>query len=134
VDGGKQKRSFTHIDDGIDALMAIIENKNGVATGKIYNVGNPANNFSVRELAENMLALAARYPEYAESAKKVKLVEVSAKDYYGAGYQDVQNRVPKIANTCTDLNWKPRVTMQDALERIFESYRTHVRDAQALVS
>jgi len=134
VDGGKQKRSFTHIDDGIDALMAIIANKNGIASGKIYNVGNPANNFSVRELAQNMLALAARYPEYAESAKKVQLVDVSAKDYYGAGYQDVQNRVPKIANTCADLNWQPRVTMQDALERIFESYRSHVREAQALVS
>jgi nucleoside-diphosphate-sugar epimerase len=134
VDGGQQKRSFTHVDDGIDALMAIIENKNGIATGKIYNIGNPANNFSVRELAQNMLALAAKYPEYAESAKKVQLVDVSANEYYGKGYQDVQNRVPRIDNTCADLNWKPRVTMQDALERIFESYRAHVREAQALVN
>ncbi|MGE0115768.1 MAG: bifunctional UDP-4-keto-pentose/UDP-xylose synthase [Steroidobacteraceae bacterium] len=133
VDGGQQKRSFTHIEDGIDALMAIIENKNGVATGKIYNIGNPANNFSVRELATDMLALAAKYPEYAESARKVKLIDVTSGDYYGKGYQDVQNRVPKIDNTCKDLNWQPRVTMQDALQRIFESYRSHVRDAQALM-
>ena len=76
VDGGQQKRSFTHIDDGIDALMAIIDNKDGIATGKIYNIGNPVNNFSVRELATDMLALAAEYPEYAESAKKVQLVDV----------------------------------------------------------
>ncbi|MES1196193.1 MAG: bifunctional UDP-4-keto-pentose/UDP-xylose synthase [Steroidobacter sp.] len=134
VDGGKQKRSFTHIDDGIDALMAIIENRNGIATGKIYNIGNPVNNFSVKELANDMLALAAKYPEYAESAKKVKLVEVTANDYYGSGYQDVQNRVPKIDNTCEELGWKPKVTMKDALERIFESYRAHVRDAQSLVN
>ncbi|HEX2585635.1 MAG TPA: bifunctional UDP-4-keto-pentose/UDP-xylose synthase, partial [Steroidobacteraceae bacterium] len=133
VDGGKQKRSFTHIDDGIDALMAIIENKNGIATGKIYNIGNPTNNFSVKELANDMLALAAKYPEYAESAKKVKLVEVTANEYYGSGYQDVQNRVPKIDNTCEELGWKPKITMKDALERIFESYRAHVRDAQSLV-
>ena len=32
VDGGAQKRAFTYIDDGIDALMKIIENKDGVAT------------------------------------------------------------------------------------------------------
>jgi len=134
VDGGKQKRSFTHIDDGIDALMSIIENKNGIATGKIYNIGNPANNFSVKELANDMLALAAKYPEYAESAKKVKLIEVTANDYYGSGYQDVQNRVPKIDNTCEELGWKPKITMKDALERIFESYRAHVRDAQSLVN
>lgn len=134
VDGGQQKRSFTHVDDGIDALMAIIENKNGIATGKIYNIGNPSNNFSIRELAQNMLALAAKYPEYAESAKKVQLIDVQAKSYYGEGYQDVKNRVPKIDNTCADLNWKPRVTMDQALERIFESYRSHVRDAQDLLN
>ncbi|MGC3982732.1 MAG: bifunctional UDP-4-keto-pentose/UDP-xylose synthase [Steroidobacteraceae bacterium] len=134
VDGGQQKRSFTHIDDGIDALMAIIENKDGVATGKIYNIGNPTNNFSVRELANDMLALAAKYPEYAESAKKVKLVDITSQEYYGKGYQDVQNRVPKIDNTCKDLNWQPRVTMQDALQRIFESYRAHVREAHDLMN
>ena len=81
-----------------------------------------------------MLALAAKYPEYAESAKKVQLIEVQAKSYYGDGYQDVKNRVPKIENTCADLNWKPRVSMEQALERIFESYRTHVRDAQDLLN
>jgi nucleoside-diphosphate-sugar epimerase len=46
----------------------------------------------------------------------------------------VQNRVPKIDNTCEELNWQPRVTMKDALERIFESYRAHVRDAQDLMN
>jgi nucleoside-diphosphate-sugar epimerase len=133
VDGGNQKRSFTHIEDGIDALMAIIDNKNGIASQKIYNIGNPANNYSVRELATMMVELATKYPEYAESVKKVKLQEVTSGEYYGKGYQDVQNRVPKITNTCADLNWQPKVTMQDALQRIFESYRTHVREAQQLM-
>jgi len=35
VDGGTQKRAFTYIDDGIAALMKIIENKGGGASGKI---------------------------------------------------------------------------------------------------
>ena len=42
VDGGTQKRAFTYIDDGIAALMKIIANRDGIATGKIYNIGNPA--------------------------------------------------------------------------------------------
>src|SRR6201989_2900364 len=46
VDGGAQKRAFTYIDDGSAALMKIIENKGEVASGQIYNVGNPKNNFS----------------------------------------------------------------------------------------
>src|SRR5579862_205406 len=133
VDGGAQKRAFTDIDDGISALMKIIENKDGVATGKIYNIGNPTNNFSVRELAHKMLALAAEFPEYAETAKNVQLVETSSGAYYGNGYQDVQNRVPKIDNTMQELGWKPLATMDDALRKIFEAYRGHVGDARKLV-
>jgi nucleoside-diphosphate-sugar epimerase len=134
VDGGQQKRAFTYIDDGIAALMKIIENKDGVATGKIYNVGNPANNYSVRELAQMMLDLAREYPEYRDNAAKVKLVEVTSGDYYGKGYQDVQNRVPAIRNTMQELGWKPQVDMQTALARIFDAYRGQLEDARALAS
>src|ERR1041385_5371261 len=75
VDGGTQKRAFTYIDDGIAALMRIIENPNVVASGKIYNVGNPRNNYSVRELAQMMLDLALTYPEYRDMARRVELID-----------------------------------------------------------
>ena len=133
VDGGTQKRAFTYIDDGIAALMKIIENRNGIASSKIYNIGNPANNYSVRELATMMLDLAREYPEYRDTAAAVRIVDTTAAEYYGAGYQDVQNRVPKIDNTRTDLQWAPTVGMHDALRRIFDAYRGHVADARALV-
>lgn len=133
VDGGAQKRAFTYIDDGISALMKIIANEGGIASGKIYNIGNPSNNYSVRELATMMLALAAEYPEYADSAKKVSLVETTSGAYYGAGYQDVQNRVPKIENTMHELGWVPQVAMADALRRIFDAYRGQVAHARSLV-
>ena len=133
VDGGTQKRAFTYIDDGIAALMRIIENRSHIASGKIYNIGNPANNYSVRELAHMMLALAAQYPEYRESAAAVTIIETTAADYYGNGYQDVQHRVPRIDNTSADLDWAPKIAMDDALRRIFDAYRGRVADARALV-
>jgi nucleoside-diphosphate-sugar epimerase len=133
VDGGTQKRAFTYIDDGIAALMKIIANEGGIASGKIYNIGNPANNFSVREIAGMMLDLALEIREYRESATRVKIVETTSAEYYGNGYQDVQNRVPKIANTCADLDWKPSVAMDEALRRIFEAYRGQVAQARELV-
>src|SRR5262249_8878285 len=133
VDGGTQKRAFTYIDDGIDALMKIIENRGGGATGKIYNIGNPRNNFSVRELAKMMAELALSYPEYKSQARQVPMVEITSAAYYGAGYQDVQNRVPKIENTRRELGWEPKVTMEQALRNIFDAYRSHVADARELV-
>ena len=134
VDGGSQKRAFTYIDDGIDALMKIIENAGGVATGKIYNVGNPANNYSVRELATMMLELAATYPEYRDNAARVQLLDVSSGEYYGKGYQDVQNRVPAIDNTMQELGWSPKVDMPTALKRIFDAYRGQLQAARDLAS
>ena len=133
VDGGMQKRAFTYIDDGIDALMKIIENKDCKASGQIYNIGNPANNYSIRDLADMMLKLAAEYPEYAAGAQQVNIVETTSGAYYGAGYQDVQNRVPKIENTMRDLGWAPATTMADALRGIFDAYRGQVAVAQALM-
>ena len=133
VDGGAQRRAFTFIDDGIDALMKILDNPNGIADGKIYNIGNPQNNCSVRELAQTLLELAAAIPEYRDAAKRVKLVETSSGTYYGAGYQDVQNRSPNIDGTRADLGWAPSVGLRDALTRILESYRQHVADARRLV-
>jgi nucleoside-diphosphate-sugar epimerase len=133
VDGGSQRRAFTYIDDGISALMKMIDNRDGIASGKIYNVGNPANDFSVRELAQMMLDLAMKYPEYASTAKKVKLIDTTAAAYYGAGYQDVQTRVPFIGNTCSELNWSPSVTMAKALDNIFDAYRSDVAEARRLM-
>ena len=133
VDGGNQRRSFTYVDDGIDALMKIIENKLGIARGKIYNIGNPTNNLSVRDLARTMVQLALTYPEYRARAKKVKLVEVTSEAYYGKGYQDMQNRVPRIDNTCRELGWKPKVNMKRALKNILDAYRTQVAQARRLM-
>jgi nucleoside-diphosphate-sugar epimerase len=77
--------------------------------------------------------LATQYPEYASGAAQVKIVETTSGAYYGAGYQDVQNRVPKITNTCEELDWKPTTTMADALKKIFDAYRGQVAAAQALM-
>ncbi len=127
VDGGQQKRAFTYIADGIEALVKIIANEASQASGQIYNIGNPSNNFSIREIAEMMLDLARHYPEYAAGLAKVKIVETTSGEYYGQGYQDVQNRVPKIENTLRDLNWAPKTTMPEALKNILEFYRAEVR-------
>ena len=125
VGGGEQKRSFTYIGDGIDALMRILANPRGVASGQIYNIGNPKNNHSIREMANMMLKVARADRDLADRAAKTQLVVTSAAKYYGKGYEDVNNRVPKITNTCKDLNWKPSTGMREAFKQILNANRAH---------
>jgi nucleoside-diphosphate-sugar epimerase len=122
VDGGQQRRSFTYIEDGIDALMRIIENRNGCANGRIFNIGNPDNDTLIRDLAEMLIALFKTYPKYSELAHKVKLKNVSAVDYYGRGYQDMLTRVPSIENAKRYLGWEPYTKLDIALRKTLDYY------------
>lgn len=109
VNGGEQKRSFIDIDDGISALLKIIENKNNCAAQKIFNIGNPANDISIKGLAELLLKLLG--------SSKTKLISASGNDYFGSGYQDVQHRVPNIKRAMKDLDWKPEITLEESLKK-----------------
>lgn len=120
VDGGSQRRSFTDIDDGIDALIRIIENKNGSANGRIFNIGNPKNDVSIRELAETLISLIKTYPKYSGLADNVKLVTVKSVEYYGEGYQDILTRVPSIKNAEKYLGWKPTADLKTALRKTLD--------------
>jgi len=131
VDGGAQRRSFTYISDGIDALMKILENANSAADGEIFNIGNPANDISVRELAEKLVQAVAAHPGFGEKALGTAIVDVSAEDYYGDGYQDILTRVPSIARAKRLLGWEPKVGLDDAIRRTVDFYLSRDRTSAA---
>jgi nucleoside-diphosphate-sugar epimerase len=120
VDGGKQKRAFTFIDDGIDALMRILENRNGACDGRIFNIGNPANDCSIRELAQMMLEIYAEVS--GREPAKVSLEDVPHETYYGDGYEDMPHRDPDITLAREVLGWEPRFSMREALRRTISHY------------
>ncbi len=122
INGGEQKRCFMHIDDGIDALLRMIENKNHCAGKRIFNIGNPAENVSIRNLAELLVKLIKAYPEHVEAATKTQLISQDANDYYGAGYQDVSLRVPSIERAKKHLNWTPEINLEDGLRQTLDFY------------
>ncbi|HTD52758.1 MAG TPA: bifunctional UDP-4-keto-pentose/UDP-xylose synthase [Thermoanaerobaculia bacterium] len=124
VDGGTQRRSFTYISDGIDCLMKILENEGGRADREIFNIGNPANDLSVRELAQKLIAAVAAHPAYADKARATELAEVSSQEYYGDGYQDIMTRVPSVAKAKRILDWEPKVGMDEAIRRTVDFYLT----------
>ena len=122
VDGGNQVRCFTYISDGVDALIKIIENKDNCAFRQIFNIGNPKNEMSIRDLAHKIKAMALNYDKVKENAENVKIVKVSSGNYYGDSYQDVNKRVPSITKAETLLGWTPVVDMDELLTRTMGFY------------
>ena len=122
VDGGRKKRSFTYIDDAIECLLTILENANSRASRRIFNIGNPANCVSIRDLAERTIRIAQEFPVLRESARATQIVDVSAGEYYGKYYQDIQVRVPAIHAAERDLGWRPTTDLDTAIRHTIEFY------------
>ncbi|SPZ19679.1 Polymyxin resistance protein PmrI [Providencia rettgeri] len=122
VDGGAQKRCFTDIKDGIEALFRIIENKDGKCDGQIINIGNPTNEASIRELAEMLLESFEKHPQRGKFPPFAGFREIESSSYYGQGYQDVEHRKPSVENARRLLGWVPTIDMKDTIEETLDFF------------
>jgi len=119
VDGGHQKRCFTDVRDGVAALKEILLNENK-SNGEIFNVGNPWNEHSVREIAVEVIK---QLEEMSLVYGKVEIKVKSSSEFYGSGYQDVSSRVPSINNIGNCLGWTPNYNFRESLRNILQKLR-----------
>ncbi len=121
VNGGSQRRCYTYIDDAIDCTYRIVENPGGACDRQILNIGSPGNEVSIRQLAELMLEIYAA--EFRNPAVPLpEIVSVSGEEFYGAGYDDSDRRIPDITKVRTLLGWEPKWTIRDILETTMRYY------------
>ena len=121
VDGGLQRRCYTYIDDAVECINRIVENKNGVCDRQIFNVGSPYNEVSIRGMAEMMRRLYA--DKFMTPGQKLpEIVEVSGEEFYGQGYEDSDRRIPDTTKINTLLDWQPRFGMEEMLELSMRYY------------
>jgi UDP-4-amino-4-deoxy-L-arabinose formyltransferase/UDP-glucuronic acid dehydrogenase (UDP-4-keto-hexauronic acid decarboxylating) len=122
IDGGEQKRCFTDVRDGIECLFRIIENPKGICDGQIFNIGNPDNEASIKELAEILVRKFDRHPLRKKFPPFTGMQEIESGSYYGKGYQDVAYRRPSIRKAEKLLGWKPRVGLEEAVDRTLDFF------------
>lgn len=122
VDGGAQKRCFTDIKDGIEALFRIIENKDEKCDGQIINIGNPTNEASIAQLADMLLDSFERHPLRKHFPPFAGLKKIESSSYYGKGYQDVEHRRPSIENARRLLDWEPTVDMKQTIDETLDFF------------
>jgi len=120
VDGGKNRRTFTAIEDAINAIMAIIK-KPDKAKDQVFNIGNPANETTIAGLAHRMRDIYQQLnPKSA--GRTIDIVNVTSEEFYGQGYEDSDRRVPDISKAADLLGWKPAIDLDEALCSTMRSY------------
>jgi UDP-glucuronate decarboxylase len=102
---GEQTRSFCFVDDLIDAMYRMMQSREDF-TGPV-NIGNPAE-FTVLELAEKVLSL---------TGSKSKLV------FKPLPEDDPKQRKPDISLAKSELNWEPKVPLEDGLKMTIDWFR-----------
>ena len=116
VDGGHVHRSFTHIEDANRAFEILLEHPQ--ARGEIFNVGNPANNITIREVALLMIEL---YAEITGEPPTSQVFDISGEEFYGTGYED-GDRLPPDISRMQALGWVPRHDLRATLRHAMEYY------------
>ena len=122
VDGGAQKRCFTDIEDGIEALFRIIENKGNRCDGQIINIGSPDNEASILQMAEVLLGKFEAHPLRHHFPPFAGFKRVESKSFYGDGYQDVSHRRPSIKNARRLLDWEPTIEMEETIGKTLDFF------------
>ncbi len=130
VNGGSNRRCYTYIDDAVECSMRIVDNPNGVCDRQIFNIGSPANEISIRKMAELMQEI---YQEqfFDPAVRRAEIVSVSADEFYGPGYDDSDRRIPDITKARNLLGWEPRWGLRELLETTMRYYVSEHRSDMA---
>jgi UDP-glucuronate decarboxylase len=107
---GSQTRSFQYVDDLIDVMIKMMNNKKGFV-GPV-NTGNPVE-FTIKELAEKIISM---IPE-----SKSKII------YEDLPSDDPKQRKPDITLAKKELNWEPKVELEEGLKKTIPYFKKFVK-------
>ena len=106
---GSQTRSFCYVDDLIEVIIRLMDTDNAF-TGPI-NIGNPGE-FSILELAEKIINLSA-------SSSEIIFKPLPA--------DDPKQRRPDISLAKKELNWEPKISLEEGLVKTISYFRDIVK-------
>ena len=103
---GSQTRSFTWVGDVVSALLALVNEPRSV--GEVFNIGNGAE-VSIRDLADKVIGMTG-------SSSPIRYVPHH--EVFGHNFEDMSRRVPDISKIQHLVGYKPKVHLDEILERV----------------
>jgi UDP-glucose 4-epimerase len=110
---GTQSRVFCHVDDAIEALLALVATDETI--NKVYNVGGTGE-ITIKELADQVIK---------ETKSQSPIEFIPYEKAYAPGFEDMQRRVPDISKIKQDLGWAPKKN----LSQIITDVATHISNS-----
>ena len=92
---GNQSRCFCHVADAVAGILKVIDSNETI--GGAFNVGNNKE-MSILELAQAVIA---------ETGSTSKIEFLEYEKAYGAGFEDMERRVPDISKMERVVGWVP---------------------------
>lgn len=115
---GTQMRAFTHVEDIVDGLIAVMER--GGMKGDVYNLGNPANKTTINDLADGVNRIVC---------DDDGVVHVDPKAIYGELYAEAAEKFPDATKATKMLGWVPRHGILRTIEDAYKYMLSH-RDVE----
>jgi UDP-glucose 4-epimerase len=110
---GEQTRSFTYIDDVIEAFDLLMDNPN--CYNQIYNVGSPSET-SINELVETI-------NKVGNFTSEIKYMPHH--QYYGESYEDIERRVPDVSKLKEYTGWSHKTSLEEGILKTIEYMRNN---------
>lgn len=107
---GRQSRSFIHVCDVAEALIKLMNEDK--ALGNVYNIG------SQKEITIEELAYKVK--EMTGSSSPIEYLSYDRA--YGAGFEDMQRRLPDITKINKLLNFKPEKDLDAIINSVIKYY------------
>jgi UDP-glucose 4-epimerase len=107
---GTQSRCFGHVSDIVGGLTKLLET--AACFGQVVNLGN-SEEVSIHDLARRAIALTG-------SRSEIKFI--SYDEAYGAGFEDMQRRVPNLEKARRLIGYEPTLTLDDIINDVAAEY------------
>jgi UDP-glucose 4-epimerase len=100
---GTQSRVFCHVDDAIEALLALVATDKTI--NEVYNVGGTGE-ITIKELADSVIN---------ETKSQSSIEFIPYEKAYTPGFEDMQRRVPDISKIKQELGWAPKKNLSQII-------------------